>query len=343
MLGYTRYEIGAGQLNTYAAVRKAAFNTPFGEFRESFISSDMSISREQVASFSGQVAPGASYTFNITVPEDAVFSTVQLSWTNRLLTGNNLRLGLERGGRVIESNPAWGIAWPGFQRTVLVVNEPEAGQWTITVTNTGSLLTGSVQSFAGAVETFKASLGRIRDLDVLASEERRSAVRALRSGLLDASQSRFDPNRVATRIEAARAVMLGAGARVPQYLPYSPTYLDVQNGADAIFVESCARSPRGNLFAATGTHFNPQGQLDRLTLAVALSKTAASEQEAQSAGLSNPGLDDWGSIPGWARGYVAIALSRGLMTARSGGFRPFDYVTRVELAGSAVALQQATR
>ena len=137
--------------------------------------------------------------------------------------------------------------------------------------------------------------------------------------------------------------MLGAGARVPQYLPYSPKYLDVQNGADAIFVESCARSPRGNLFGATGTHFNPQGQLDRLTLAVALAKTAACEQETQSAGLSNPGLDDWDSIPEWTRGYVAIALSRGLMTARSGGFRPFDYVTRVELAGSAVALQQATR
>ncbi len=33
MLGYTRYEVGAGYLNTYAAVRKAEYGTSFGAFR----------------------------------------------------------------------------------------------------------------------------------------------------------------------------------------------------------------------------------------------------------------------------------------------------------------------
>jgi hypothetical protein len=80
-----------------------------------------------------------------------------------------------------------------------------------------------------------------------------------------------------------------------------------------------------------------------LSLAVALARVAASEQEALSAGRVNPGLADWDSIPEWARGYVAVAVSRNLMGAGTSGFRPFDHVTRAELASAAVALQQATR
>ncbi|HSE97507.1 MAG TPA: S8 family serine peptidase, partial [Blastocatellia bacterium] len=344
MLGYLRYEVGAGQLNTYAAVRKAAYGAPFGRFRSSLISSDVSFAREPIISFIGQVAPGASYTLTFTVPEDAVFTSAQLSWVNRQLVGNSLRLRVERAGRAAGSNPAPGIEWQGFKRTGVTLNEPEAGQWTLTVTNTTSPLTGSSQYFTGAIETFRASFGRIGDLDKLTAEERRAAVRALRTGLVSTSRSGFDGNRFATRIEAARAVTLGAGARVPQFLPYNSTFQDVNDDeVEAIFVESSTMSPRGNLFGATGTHFNPQERIDRLTLAVALAKTAASEQEAAAAAAVNPGLSDWDLIPEWARGYVSVAVSRNLISARTGLFKPFDYVTRAELAISAVALQQATK
>jgi serine protease AprX len=343
MLGYTRYEVGAGQLNTHAAVRKAAFGTPFGEFKRELIGSEVSIAREPVTSFSGQVAPGASQTFNILMPEDAVFSSIHMSWHDRQILGNKLSLKVERAGRVIGTNPAFGIAWQGFRKVGVSIDDPEPGEWTLTVTNTSDPLTGCVQQFAGAVETFKTRFDPILGLDLLTPAARQAAVLALRSGLMTASGSRFDPDRSATRAEAARAVMLGAGARVPQYLPYSPSFLDVANNRDAIFIESCARSPRGNLFEATGPHFNPNGNIDRLSLAVALARVAASEQEAQSAGRVNPGLADWDSIPEWARGYVAVAVSRNLMGAVTSGFRPFDHVTRAELASAAVALQQATR
>jgi serine protease AprX len=343
MLGYTRYEVGAGQLNTYAAVRKAAFGTPFGEFKGGIISPEVSTAREPVTSLSGQVAPGASYTFNISMPDDAVFSSIHLSWHDKLSVGNNLSMRVERAGRVIRSNPAFGIAWEGFRKVGVSIAEPEPGEWTLTVTNAGNPLTGSVQHFSCAVETFRTRFGRIQDLNLLTPAERQAAVRALRSGLMTASASGFDGDRFATRVEAARAVMLGAGARVPQYLPYSPSFLDVANDRDAIFIESCARSPRGNLFEATGAYFNPQGRIDRLSLAVALARAAASEQQAQSALSRNPGLADWDSIPEWARGYVAVAISLNLMEAGAYGFRPFDYVPRAELASAAVALQQATR
>ncbi|HWP44949.1 MAG TPA: S8 family serine peptidase, partial [Blastocatellia bacterium] len=179
MLGYSRYEVGAGQLNTYAAVCKAALGAPFGRFRGSLISPEIEVTREPLISFSGQVAPGESRTFTVSIPEDALSSTVQLSWFNRVLAGNKLSLKAERSGRVVRSNPAWGIAWPGFQRTGIAINEPEAGEWTVTVTNTAGLLTGSTQSFTGAIETFRARLGRIADLDQLTATERRAAVRAL--------------------------------------------------------------------------------------------------------------------------------------------------------------------
>jgi hypothetical protein len=43
-------------------------------------------------------------------------------------------------------------------------------------------------------------------------------------------------------------------------------------------------------------------------------------------------VDDAGEIPSAARGYVAVALERGLLTAEGGSFRPQGALTRLELA-----------
>ncbi len=334
MTGYSRYEVGAGYLNTYAAVRRAAFQMPFGQFRGQMNNEGVSIARHTLGQFAGDVAPGASYTRNIALPTDAVYATVQTGWVE---TGavNDLDITVSNGSQSFESRSPMSLIGGGFRKTGVSINEPAAGRWTITVKNNGV----RSQRFIGSVEIIRATY-LVSGLDSLSPAEQIAAKRALRTGLLAASGS-FSGSTAARRAEIARALMLGA--HVPQFLPYTPTFSDM-NDRDALYIESVTSSPYGNLLGATGSRFNPQGQADRLMMAVAAVKALGLANQAQSEALNNPGLADWNLIPTWARGYVSIAVSRGLMTAsNSGHFRPFDAITRVELATSAVALQQAAR
>jgi hypothetical protein len=118
----------------------------------------------------------------------------------------------------------------------------------------------------------------------------------------------------------------------------------VKNDSNAIFIESVTGSPRGNLLGINGPTFCPQATIDRLTVAMAMVKLLYTDQEVQAAGLKNPGLADWDSIPAWARGYASLAVSSGMMSADgAGNFRPNNSITRVELAVAAARLQQLTR
>src|SRR5204863_133915 len=85
------------------------------------------------------------------------------------------------------------------------------------------------------------------------------------------------------------------------------------------------------------------GASQRLVVAVALVKALGLDQDAQAASLINPGLADWNLIPAATRGYISIAVSRNLMPANAGYFRPTESITRLDLAASAVALQRTSR
>ena len=161
--------------------------------------------------------------------------------------------------------------------------------------------------------------------------------------MVTARSSGFGGNAIVTRLDIARAVMLGAGALVPQYLPASPSFADVPADDNAVFVESVVNSPNGNLMGATGLYFNPQSACDRLTVAIAVVKALGLEPLAQAWAGTNPGIADWNLLPDSARGYVAVALSRNLIRTKSTGLRPFDSMTRTELAWTASALQEAAR
>ena len=97
-------------------------------------------------------------------------------------------------------------------------------------------------------------------------------------------------------------------------------------------------------YHVTDAQFNPSAPTDRLTMAIALVKALGLDATAQSACNTNPGLADWQSIPQANRGYVSIAVSRGLMSVNSSSqFRPADAITHLELANAAMALLQASR
>ena len=341
MLGYSRYEVGAGYLNAYAAVSKVATNARFGNFRSSFNDQGVSYSRASLSGFTGEVAPFASYTTTIQVPADAVFSTVQVGWINAGVAGANLSVTVSNGARTITSKPAALLAGQGVQKTGVIINDPAAGSWTVTVRNTG--LVGSRQRFTGAIETIRAVYSNISDIGQFSLTDQQAIKRALRFGLVSARSGSFGGNASVSRLDVARAVMLGSGALVPQYIPATPTFADVPADDNAVFVESVVNSPNGNLLGASGLYFNPQGACDRLTVAISVVRALGLEDTAQAWNGTNPGIADWSLIPNTARGYVAVALSRNLIRPRASGFRPFDSMTRAELAWTATALQQAAR
>ena len=342
MLGYSRYEVGAGYLNTYAAVRKAATNARFGNFRSGLNNLGVSYARSSLTGFSGEVAPGATYTTTFQIPDDSVFSTVQVAWINADAAGTNLSVTVSGAIQTLTSKPAALLAGQGVRKTGVTINDPAPGSWTITVLNTGST-SGTPQRFVGAIETLRARYNNVSDISQLSVADQQTIKRALRTGLVVSRSGGFSPNATVTRLDVARAVMLGAGALVPQYLPWSSTFADVPADDNSVFVESVVNSPSGNLMGATGLYFNPQSACDRLTVAIAVVKAFGLESPAQAWAGQNPGLADWPMIPDSARGYVAVALSRNLITPRPNGFRPFDSMTRAELAWTATALQQATR
>ncbi len=345
MLGYSRYEVGAGSLNTYAAVREAAFNTRFGQFRSLLNDSPVTLTKEALSQFSGSVAPGSSNTMVIEVPQDTLFATVEVGWVRRSGIANSLNVSFQKHGEFYQSNSAiMLLAGNRMFKTGVIVNEPSVGDWTIKVTNTSNVVTGGAQNFVCSVEVIRATYNGLSNIAQIPSHQQQQAVkRALRSGLIEMGSGEFATSQ-ATRLEVARALALGGGARVPLYLPYTPSFVDLATDGSAVFVESLARSQRENVLGATGANFYPQAAVDRVAVAVALVRMLGLEQEAQSSALAPGDVSDLNAIPEGARGFVAVALHRQLMTRdETLRFRPLDPITRGELAWTGVALQQATR
>ena len=342
MLGYSQYEVGAGYLNTYAAVRKAALGSGLGEFRSNLQNPGVSYTREPITRFNGTVAPLSTYSRTFNVPPDALFATIEVGWLQNGSVLNQLNATLSTAGRTT-SLPAPGlIALSAFKITGVTINDPTPGIWTISVSNASLPIVGTPQQLVIAVEIIRANYS-ITGLNQLASSDRAAATRALRTGLLSTRSGDFAGSSFATRLDAARAVMLGAGAHIPQYLPDSASFSDEPNDGSAVFIESVTHSPFGDLFETNGTTFSPRSQIDRASVAIAIVKALGLDQDAQAARFTNPGLVDWTLIPAGARGYVSIAISRNLMRSFAGFFRPSDSITRLDLALAGVALQKEAR
>ncbi len=341
MLGYSQYEVGAGYLNTYAAVRKASLGAPLGQFRSGLDNSSVSYSRDPITQFSGSVSPGSTFSRSFDVPSDALFATVALGWLQNGSVINSLNATLSAPGRSIAMGTPGLIAFPAFRKMGVTISDPPPGSWTISITNAGNPLVSTAQQVIIAVEIFRANYA-VTGLNQLTASERAAATRAIRAGLLATPTGDFAGGASATRLDVARALMLGAGARIPQYLPDSASFSDEPSDG-AIFIESVTHSPFGDLLGTTSTRFYPHAQIDRATVAIAIVKAMGLSSDAAAARYINPGLNDWNLVPASARGFVSIAVSRNLMRPVSGFFRPSDAITRLDLASASVALQQATR
>ena len=102
-------------------------------------------------------------------------------------------------------------------------------------------------------------------------------------------------------------------------------------------VESAQAAPGGALFSdLQGTSFQPNALADRLTAAIVLVRAAGLRSEAEAQANAPLSLTDAASIPAQWRGYVAVALARGLLKLSNNAFRPQATLTRLELANALV-------
>jgi serine protease AprX len=339
---YYAHEVGAGLLNTHAAVLESAFpQRKLGNWRATLNRGQVRFLNDPLREISGTVNPGATgFETTVEIPAGALAASMQIGWS--ALSTNDLGFAMydASGKKQAEPND---INLPGIggKRERAIVAAPPAGAWRISVRNTLGGLALTSQQFAGVLEVARAEYAPVRDIDTLTTAQRAAVYQNIRSFVMSPAGQKFRPAQAVTRGELAEALVLGG--RVPQYAPAAPSYRDVRGAATMLFVESVQNAPQGALFTDVerGGSFAPNDAAGRLTAAVALVRAAGLQAEAESAqSLPLTTLLDASLIPSALRGYVRVAIARGLLATSNSNFRPQAPLTRLELAQAMAAMQK---
>ena len=335
---YNTSETGTGMLNVHAAVLEAAFpSRRIGMWRGTVDGNQVEFTNDPPITFSGTVQPGTAAQTTLTIPEGTLAASVQISW-GPMWSSNDLGLTVyDQSGVVRGKSNALNLPGLNGKRETVSLTAPAAGSWRISVQNTLGAL-GTTQTFYGVLQVNRASYARLNDIDYLSPTLRDEIYQNLRTFTMCPIGSRFRSDFNVSRADLAMAMVLGG--RVPQYLPGQPSYQDVRDASTMLFVESVQAAPTGALFidVAKGGRFRPSDGVTRLAAAVALVRAAGLGAEAESrAGAPLPFLDA-ASIPSELQGYVAVAVSTGLLKGDS-TFRPQDPLTRGDLAHAIVVFQ----
>jgi serine protease AprX len=339
---YYTHETGSGMLNVHAAVIEASFpSRHIGAWRATLDRDQVEFGSDAPITFSGTVQPGISNETTVRIPEGVLAASVQISW-GPLAGVNDLGLSIyDQSGRLLgQSND---LNLPGLtgKRESVSLSAPAAGLVKISVANTLGPV-GTAQPFYGTIEIGHARYARMSDVDSLSPSLREDVYQNLRSFTMFPIGSKFHTDFEVSRLNLATALVLGG--RVPQYLPGQSSYSDVRDQSSMLFVESAQASPTGSLFLdVTRGQFRPHENVTRLAAAIALVRAAGFRSEAEAKAGSPLAFLDASGIPNELRGYVSVAISRGLLQGDT-RFRPQGTLTRADLAHAlAVIEKQATK
>jgi serine protease AprX len=335
---YYTYESGTGMLNVHAAVLEAAYpSRRIGSWRGTVDRNQVEFLSDAPFQFSGTVQPGTAADISVPVPEGVVTSTIQISW-GPLWSTNDLALSVyDPTGALRGQANAINLTGLNGKHETLTFGTPTAGTWRVSVRNTLGAL-GTPQQFYGVLEVGRAQYARLNDIDSFSPTLKGDIYQNLRSFSMWPIGSRFRGDFGVSRLDLATALVFTA--RVPQYLPGQSNYIDVRDPGTRLFVESVQASPTGSLFidAARGGQFRPNDSATRLAAAVALVRAAGLRSDAEAkAGTPLPFLDA-ANIPNELKGYVAVAVSAGLLQADT-NFRPQAALSRADLAHAIVVIE----
>jgi hypothetical protein len=324
-------------LNAHAAVVEAATGRRIGTWRGTVDRNQVEFASEAPKTFSGTVQPGQTTDVLVNIPSGALSASVQISW-GPVWSNNDLGMSVyDDLGTLRGQSNTLNLTGLTGKREGVTLAMPRAGTWKVSVRNTlGGVSTP--QKFYGVVEIGRASYSGMSDVGTLSPSLREDIYQSIRSFTMWPIGSKFRADHAISRIDLASAMVIGA--RVPQYLPAQSSYKDIGGDSNRLFVESVQASPGGALFSdvSKGGHFRPNDNATRLVAAVALVRAAGLRAEAESYTGPIPYLDA-GTIPSSLRGYVAVAVSKGLMESGS-SFKPNDAFNRGDLARAVAAIQR---
>jgi hypothetical protein len=287
--------------------------------------------------FSGTVQPGGSVDQTLTIPEGTIAASVQISW-GPLGSPNDLGLTVSGPSLIAPAkSDSTNSAGLNGQREIVSLMTPAAGSYRISVQSKPGPV-NTAQPFYGVLEVTRASYTSLNDVNSLGPALQADVYQGLRSFTMWPIGSRFGSDFGVTRAELA-AAMVRSG-RVPQYLPRQSSYQDVRDASTMLFVESAQTSPTGALFIDAGNgQFRPFENVSRLAAAVALVRAAGLRSEAEAKAGTPLGYTDALSVPSALRGYVSVAINKGLLQADS-AFRPQGSFTRADLARATAVIQR---
>ncbi|HEX8191131.1 MAG TPA: S8 family serine peptidase, partial [Pyrinomonadaceae bacterium] len=324
---YDEFEAGAGLANVHAAVDLAQNPAkPYGNF--GFAGKGLAVGRQDAPPQQGSVAANSSRTHTINVPANARFTFVELNWgapsgedevvvDNTRLVINDLRLTVSKDGQTVAKSDAVNLGGLFGAREGVKLEFPEPGTYTVQVSaGVAGLGVLAEQPYAVQTRHYLYNPSEVADVSALDSATRLGALRLVYDRVVSADGGLFRPGDVLTRSELARALMLGA--RVPQYIPNRPSFTDVVAGSpEALFAESLRRE---GVMGTSGTAFGGSAQVNRLEEAVAMVRALRLDKEARQLAGTNvtaggKALTDNADIPPALRGYVQLALDKGLLQA----------------------------
>jgi serine protease AprX len=347
MPGREDYEVGAGYINTYAAVDKVLNRSKeYGSFVNPTFNAGISNTAESEpfsVAFNPAATPGPdspnTKKFNVAAGTDVidVFANVRFQGQT-----NPVGVLLHAPNGTTYSS---GVGLPVLNAPTrqVVVKNPQPGQWTLEVRGVRGLTTSGVSTpllptagvappstVTGTIIKKDVSISpMITDID---GHEAQSEIElALISRRIDSfADGSFRPNDEVTREDFARSLALNVPLR--QSLGTTPKFADVTSGfaplAEAItsegstlrdFYTAESSSASDGLMSADGS-FNPGGTVSRLDLAVAFVRALGLDAEAR-AKANTPVVDptsgqpiiENSEIPGNLRGYVQIAIDKGFL------------------------------
>ncbi len=336
---YYKHEVGAGMLNTYAAVLESAFpNRKMGYFRAVMDKNSVKYITEISNTFSGTTAQNSPVSNSFSMPANTIQAGIHIAWASN---SNDLSMKLydSNNALVSESNYINATGLNG-RREKILLNTPSSQIYKTVVQHTGNL--GSSQEFFGAVELTRLQISQINDIANLSTADQNVVKESLGKFMMLPFGNRFRPGFAVSRSELAESFV--RSGFVPQYVANNSMFPDVKDLTTRNAVESVQNNPQGNLFydVASGGNFNPYQNANKLVSAVAFVNASNLQDQLVTAVLPIT-MTDKTSIPTNLRPYVAVAINNGLIKLDGNKFNPNRALTRLELATALVKLRNLTK
>jgi serine protease AprX len=350
--GYSEFETGAGYVNVYAAVDKVfhrskaygSYGGPQDLQRYNLQVSTTTVSDDPFHvdySPAGTPGPGSINSTTFTVQPGISVLDVFAAIDNALMTGDGNTVGMlltDPNGKTYSS----GIAIPILDapNREVVVNNPVPGQWLleirgirglaalpeVSLPTSGAALPGPVD---GTIAQRVINLPPIPDIQ---SDPAQAEIEyVLRNRMMDVqSDGLFHPSSTVTRGNFAQTLVFNTALR--QSLADTRKYTDATGALEAIAEAVTANgstlrdydfTPTG-MMAVQGPGFSASTAVTRTDIAVALVKALGLDAAAKALAGSDVTaaygdqtvvVSDQSGIPAALRGYVQLALDRGILNA----------------------------